>query len=644
MVCSSSGTSIGFSRNADAPGIVRSSSWSAKPVITITGSNGYSALTRPNMSQPSWMGRLRSSTSKSAFPKAASAESPSGAAVTLKPPSVKIFRSDSRTELSSSTIKIRLVIILFIFGPFIRELPAILLAQTMPTTGDAGILIISECLRIMNGNKNIMTGTNHSSGGFTRITRLVPQVKVRVLGFAIVVLCGTILLSWITHSLWTQLDRLQTDYAAVKSESFYLGVHLRGALRDLNDKLLQFGISQDPTFRDAFLNDSAELKDWIKTNQVQLAHTANLQLLKSTEVSKQLTILNQIMAMYSSYLTNATALVSVTNVPVSPGSFEGTYKRVREISSGMFPLCDDLVTSQREGFSEFLHGTQETLANHEQLLMVCSAMILGLTVLLAIMVYRGMIAPLQIGLTESRSIIERQEKLASLGILASGVAHEIRNPLTAIKFRLFSLRKALPAVSQNEDASVIGNEINRLEGIVHDFLQFARPSEPKLDKTEANRILEDVCTLLSPQLRGMAIELRLEARESERILVYADAPQVKQVMINLIQNSAESIGRNGTIALRVRREMTELDGRDRPAAVLVVEDNGQGIPPEVEARLFDPFFTTKEEGTGLGLAISARIVEKHGGLLRYETELNRGTTFEVVLPAVEQNASEHITD
>jgi signal transduction histidine kinase len=514
----------------------------------------------------------------------------------------------------------------------------------MPTTGDAGILIISECLRIMNGNKNIMTGTNHSTGGFTRINRLVPQVKVRVLGFAIVVLCGTILLSWITHSLWTQLDRLQTDYAAVKSESFYLGVHLRGALRDLNDKLLQFGISQDPTFRDAFLNDSAELKDWIKTNQVQLAHTANLQLLKSTEVSKQLTILNQIMAMYSSYLTNATALVSVTNVPVSPGSFEGTYKRVREISSGMFPLCDDLVTSQREGFSEFLHGTQETLANHEQLLMVCSAMILGLTVLLAIMVYRGMIAPLQIGLTESRSIIERQEKLASLGILASGVAHEIRNPLTAIKFRLFSLRKALPAVSQNEDASVIGNEINRLEGIVHDFLQFARPSEPKLDKTEANRILEDVCALLSPQLRGMAIELRLEARESERILVYADAPQVKQVMINLIQNSAESIGRNGTIALRVRREMTELDGRDRPAAVLVVEDNGQGIPPEVEARLFDPFFTTKEEGTGLGLAISARIVEKHGGLLRYETELNRGTTFEVVLPAVEQNASEHITD
>lgn len=489
-----------------------------------------------------------------------------------------------------------------------------------------------------------MNGTNYSTGGFRRITRLVPQVKVRVLGFAMVVLCGITLLAWITHSLWTQLDRLQTDYAAVKSESFYLGVHLRGALRGLNDKLLQFGISQDPTFRDAFLNDSVELKNWIATNQVQLAETANLQLLKSVEVSKQLTILKQITVMYESYLTNATAIVSVTNGTVSARSFEITYKKVREISSGLFPLCDDLVTSQREGFSEFLHGTQETLASHEQLLMVCSALILGLTVLLAILVYRGMIAPLRVGLTESRSIIERQEKLASLGILASGVAHEIRNPLTAIKFRLFSLRKALPAVAQNEDASVIGNEIDRLEDIVQGFLQFARPSEPKLSKTEAHRILEEVYTLLNPQLRGAAIELRLEAQEFERLLVYADAQQVKQVMINLIQNSAESIERNGTITLRARGEIAELEGRLRLVAILVVTDTGKGIPPEVEPRLFDPFFTTKEAGTGLGLAISARIVEKHGGLLRYETELNRGTVFEVVLPAVEENASEHPID
>jgi signal transduction histidine kinase len=496
----------------------------------------------------------------------------------------------------------------------------------------------------MNVSKNSMNGTNYSTSGFRRITRLVPQVKVRVLGFAVVVVCGSILLAWITHSLWTQLDRLEKDYAAVKSESFYLGVHLRGSLRGLNDKLLQFGISQDPTFRDAFLNDSAELKGWITTNQVLLAETANLRLFQSVEVSKQLDILNHIIVLYDAYVTNATKIVSVTNASVSAHSFEATYKKVREISSGLFPLCDDLVTSQREGFSEFLHGTQETLASHQQLLVVCSGMIIGMMVILAVLVYRGMIAPLQIGLSESRSIIERQEKLASLGILASGVAHEIRNPLTAIKFRLFSLRKAVPAAVQSEDASVIGDEINRLEGIVQDFLQFARPSEPKLTKTDANQILQDVYKLLNPQLQKDAIELRLEADGSKNILIYADSQQVKQVLINLIQNSAESIGRNGTITLRARREVAELDSRTRPVAIFSVSDTGNGIPPEVEARLFDPFFTTKEGGTGLGLAISARIVEKHGGLLRYETEVNRGTTFEIALPAVEDDASEHTVD
>src|SRR4051812_24654012 len=177
----------------------------------------------------------------------------------------------------------------------------------------------------MSVSKNSMNGTNHSTSGFRRITRMVPQVKVRVLGFAVVVFCGSILLAWITHSLWTQLDRLEKDYAAVKSESFYLGVHLRGSLRGLNDKLLQFGISQDPTFRDAFLNDSAELKGWITTNQVLLAETANLRLFRSVEVSRQMDILNHIITLYDAYVTNATAIVSVTNGSVSARSFEVTY-------------------------------------------------------------------------------------------------------------------------------------------------------------------------------------------------------------------------------------------------------------------------------------------------------------------------------
>ena len=105
-------------------------------------------------------------------------------------------------------------------------------------------------------------------------------------------------------------------------------------------------------------------------------------------------------------------------------------------------------------------------------------------------------------------------------------------------------------------------------------------------------------------------------------------------MTNLIQNAAESIGRGGTITLRIVSENASLDRSPEPVAVVEVSDTGKGIPPEVQKRLFDPFFTTKEGGTGLGLPIAARIVEKHGGDLRYQTEINRGTTFRLVLPRV----------
>ena len=110
---------------------------------------------------------------------------------------------------------------------------------------------------------------------------------------------------------------------------------------------------------------------------------------------------------------------------------------------------------------------------------------------------------------------------------------------------------------------------------------------------------------------------------------------MQQVLINLIQNAAESIGRNGMITLRVAKGTKHLADRMMDTVVLEIADTGKGIAPEVERRLFDPFFTTKDAGTGLGLSIAARIVEKHGGALQYATQVNRGTIFGVVLPCPE---------
>jgi signal transduction histidine kinase len=262
-------------------------------------------------------------------------------------------------------------------------------------------------------------------------------------------------------------------------------------------------------------------------------------------------------------------------------------------------------------------------------LLICGMVII-------VLIYRRTIAPLQNTLTESRAIIERQEKLASLGVFATGIAHEIRNPLTAIKVRLFTLRSShRPGTSEYEYIEVIRGEIDRLERIVSEFLQFARPAEPELKTMPADKLLQEIQNLLRSDLASRSIELKLELRADATIRV--DSDKMKQVLINFIQNGADSMEKGGTVTLRLRQDRQLLNGKWVTAVIIDIADQGKGIPPEVQKRLFDPFFTTKEAGTGLGLPIAARIVEKHGGAIQYETQVNRGTTFSIVLPPAPTN-------
>jgi len=126
--------------------------------------------------------------------------------------------------------------------------------------------------------------------------------------------------------------------------------------------------------------------------------------------------------------------------------------------------------------------------------------------------------------------------------------------------------------------------------------------------------------------------VQLVVESSPELLIRADGGHLKQVLINLVRNAAEAIDGAGTVTLRTRAARAPLGVRETDAVILEVADSGKGIAPEVEKRLFDPFFSTKETGTGLGLSIAARIVERHGGLLQYQTRPGHGTTFGVVLP------------
>jgi signal transduction histidine kinase len=487
-----------------------------------------------------------------------------------------------------------------------------------------------------------MGETKSSTGGFHRITRLVPQVRVRVFGFVLVVVCGSALLGWITRTTWLQLEQLQKEHAAVKSESFYMGVTLRSGIRSLNGKLLEYSREKDPEITEAFSKEAEELKHWVQANRLRVAAADNPRLIRTLGLSDDLQLLRTVDEEFQTYLARTERILKPGPAIPELDTFEEVYREVQVASGELLALCDRLVVTQGKGFGEFLSETQRTLGNHQRLLQMTSALILAMAGMLTLLVYRGMIAPLRRGLTQSKKIIERQEKLAALGVLASGVAHEIRNPLTAIKFRLFSLEKTVPALADNEDAGIISNEINRLERIVKDFLRFARPSEPEMSPIPAERIVTEVRQFLAGQLEREGILLQIKADSS--VWIDADPQQMKQVLINLLRNAVEAIEGAGTVTIGVREDTAELEGTEKPVAVISVTDTGKGIDPSVEERLFDPFFTTKDRGTGLGLAIAARIVEKHGGILRYETKLNRGTTFEVVLPKVENEGANTTTN
>lgn len=243
-------------------------------------------------------------------------------------------------------------------------------------------------------------------------------------------------------------------------------------------------------------------------------------------------------------------------------------------------------------------------------------------------------------LQESRHRMLQAERLASVGKLAASVAHEIRNPLTSIKMWLFSLEKAMgsdPALQRR--LTIISEEIGRLESIVRNFLEFSRPPALKRRAQDVGTLIDKTLELFSPQAEKR--QLRLVRSDSPQLcLAMADGEQIKQVLINLLNNAADAAPLGGQICLRATAE-TEPDGR--PMVVIRVQDTGPGMPEEVRRRIFEPFFTTKEGGTGLGLCIAARIMARHEGRLVLESSGERGTSFAVWIPSAQGDGHESHT-
>lgn len=224
---------------------------------------------------------------------------------------------------------------------------------------------------------------------------------------------------------------------------------------------------------------------------------------------------------------------------------------------------------------------------------------------------------------------ERQARLAFLGTMAAGLAHEIRSPLQAIMLTAELLAEQLPHVDAKYRREVaakldrIKRESEHLKKTLDEFLAFARPPKVERFPTHVNAYLKELIEFVEPEFKAAGIEIKTDFQEDLYPLPI-DQSQMGQAVMNILVNAREAIGEHGEV---------HVSTRDLGEAVEIrIRDNGGGVPPEIEQRVFEAFFTTKEHGTGLGLGIARRVIEEHDGTLILENRPGAGATFVIRLP------------
>lgn len=445
-----------------------------------------------------------------------------------------------------------------------------------------------------------------------------PRFRLTELVIAIAVVVAALI--WAERVAWRQIAILRKEINVQQLDHFRSADQLRAAILQIQNLWRR---SIDGTN----ITDQIEIETGGRNvKELILAQTRN------ADSPAEVELLNEISGTFKQYQNHLSDSLTKARLMVGGDPSRVLGQDVGLDLESLLALTEELTALNRNAAERFMSDTNAALTRLQRFLFASLVGLLICGAAIIILIYRRTIAPLRNTLTESRALLERQEKLASLGVFATGIAHEIRNPLTAIKVRLFTLKNSRQRdTSEHEDIEVIGAEIDRLEHIVRDFLQFARPAEPELRTLPVNQLLQEVHKLLQSDLAARSIALRLDLHTNEAVRV--DPSKMKQVLINFVQNGAESMTSGGTVILCSRLDKQMLNGRLASVVVIDVADTGSGIPPEVQKRLFDPFFTTKEAGTGLGLPIAARIVEKHGGVIQFQTQPQRGTTFSIVLPS-----------
>jgi len=240
--------------------------------------------------------------------------------------------------------------------------------------------------------------------------------------------------------------------------------------------------------------------------------------------------------------------------------------------------------------------------------------------------------------------IIRMDRMASLGILSSGIAHEIRNPLAGIKAMAQTLEEELENESHLvEYVARILRQVNRLEGLLKTFFTYAKPQRPNPQACQIEKIIREVLPLFERKLKEEKIEVVQEYTQ-DLYEIFVDSSQIEQVIFNLVINSIQAMEQGGKLNIIARNadeRLPTIDRRLRSPGLLsdnyieiAISDSGVGIPPDIMETIFNPFFTTKANGTGLGLSIVYQIIREHGGQIDVQSTAESGTNFSILLPAV----------
>src|SRR6266436_3522256 len=367
-------------------------------------------------------------------------------------------------------------------------------------------------------------------------------VRLWILIAALFLAVGGILygLAFVLH----RIARLEDRLTSPNLEGFRIAGEIRYELANLNNSMFRYILLGDRQQWAQFEVTSAKLSHWIDDHDPNLNPASPL----TSDLERK--ACGELNRAYAEYV--ATARKVHSNAPSALGTTAERLAQLNAFEVQAERMSDEVhkvADARHAAGAAFLANAHASLSNLRRVLIACVVMLVGLIAAIGWVIYRDAIAPLRTKLVLSQTLLERQQKLATLGTLAAGIAHEIRNPLTSLKARLYTLEKHLQTVpAARKDTNIISAEISRLERIVQEVLNFARPSDPRLQTIAADTLLREVQGLMSPNLESRQVQLVLES--SPELFVRADSGHLKQVLINLVRNAAEAVDGAGKVTLR----------------------------------------------------------------------------------------------